>query len=359
MKTFKIILICIFSATLAFVAFRSSLRGTKAIYETTQPQYREIKEEINISGNVFPMKEIEIKSQISGVLDKINVSIGDKVRIGDPVASIMLVPNASDMERLEYNLNTAQIEYKARLEDYKREHKLYSKNLVAQAEMDSYTQAYELSKEKLASAQNQLNILKEGRISPETASNIVRSSISGVIIDTPLETGASVIERNNFNPGTTIAVVAEMSRFRFKALVPEKYLKDIALQDTISLLFNAYDNLRTRAVVTKISSKGNAENGIMKYMLEAEFPVSENMPVIRSGYSATANMVIKQKRHTLSIDEKYVLYENDSTYLYLLDTVTQQKTKQIINIGISDGNYVEVIKGISLKDKIVTNSTDK
>ena len=223
MKTFKIILICIFSATLAFVAFRSSLRGTKAIYETTQPQYREIKEEINISGNVFPMKEIEIKSQISGVLDKINVSIGDKVRIGDPVASIMLVPNASDMERLEYNLNTAQIEYKARLEDYKREHKLYSKNLVAQAEMDSYTQAYELSKEKLASAQNQLNILKEGRISPETASNIVRSSISGVIIDTPLETGASVIERNNFNPGTTIAVVAEMSRFRFKALVPEKY----------------------------------------------------------------------------------------------------------------------------------------
>ena len=81
MKTFKIILICIFSATLAFVAFRSSLRGTKAIYETTQPQYREIKEEINISGNVFPMKEIEIKSQISGVLDKINVSIGDKVRI--------------------------------------------------------------------------------------------------------------------------------------------------------------------------------------------------------------------------------------------------------------------------------------
>ncbi len=351
MKTFKIILICIFSATLAFVAFRSSLRGTKAIYETTQPQYREIKEEINISGNVFPMKEIEIKSQISGVLDKINVSIGDKVRIGDPVASIMLVPNASDMERLEYNLNTAQIEYKARLEDYKREHKLYSKNLVAQA--------YELSKEKLASAQNQLNILKEGRISPETASNIVRSSISGVIIDTPLETGASVIERNNFNPGTTIAVVAEMSRFRFKALVPEKYLKDIALQDTISLLFNAYDNLRTRAVVTKISSKGNAENGIMKYMLEAEFPVSENMPVIRSGYSATANMVIKQKKHTLSIDEKYVLYENDSTYLYLLDTVTQQKTKQIINIGISDGNYVEVIKGISLKDKIVTNSTDK
>lgn len=130
MKTFKIILICIFSATLAFVAFRSSLRGTKAIYETTQPQYREIKEEINISGNVFPMKEIEIKSQISGVLDKINVSIGDKVRIGDPVASIMLVPNASDMERLEYNLNTAQIEYKARLEDYKQGNKNYTQRTL-------------------------------------------------------------------------------------------------------------------------------------------------------------------------------------------------------------------------------------
>lgn len=168
-----------------------------------------------------------------------------------------------------------------------------------------------------------------------------------------------MIERNNFNQGTTVAVVAEMSRFRFKALVPEKYLKDIALGDTVSLLFNAYDDLQNRAVVTKISSKGNEENGVMKYTLEADFPVSGSMPTIRSGYSATACIVIREKEHALSVDEKSVLYENDSTFLYVLDTLTQQRIKQNIATGISDGNYVEVLKGISAKDKIVTDPADK
>lgn len=120
MKTFRTILIYIFSFALALVAFRSSLRDTKTIYETTQPQYHEIKEEINISDNALPTKEVGIKSQILGVLDKVNVLIGDKVCIGDSVAFITLVPSASDMERLEYNLNAVQIEYRARLEDYER-----------------------------------------------------------------------------------------------------------------------------------------------------------------------------------------------------------------------------------------------
>lgn len=281
------------------------------------------------------------------------------MHIDDPVASIRLVPNASDLERLEYNLTTARIEYEARTGDYEREKKLYEKNVIAQEEMDNYTQAYDLAREKFNSARNQLNILKEGRISPKLASNIVKSSIDGVIIDIPLETGASVIERNNFNPGTTIAVVAELSQFRFKALVAEKYLKDIALHDTITLLFSAYEDLQAEGIVTKISSKGNPENGIMKYTLEAEFPVSENMPVIRSGYSATASIVIRRKENVLSVSEKEVLYENDSTYLYVPDAGGRQKIKRPVVLGISDGEYVEIVNGITAEDKIIVEWKDK
>lgn len=117
-----------------------------------------------------------------------------------------------------------QIEYRARLEEYEREKKMYEKNVIAKAEMDNYTNAYILAKEKFLSVQNQLNILREGRTSANTASNIVKSSIKGVVIDIPLEAGSSVTERNNFNPGTTIAIVAEMSQFRFKALVSKNIL---------------------------------------------------------------------------------------------------------------------------------------
>lgn len=355
MKTFKITLICLFAGTLLFVFFRSSLKDKKPAYRTTVAMLRNIKEEINLAGNVFPVKEIEIKSQISGVLEDIHVGIGDNVDIGSPVASIMLVPNASDLERLEHNLNVTEIEYRARLEEYEREKKMYEKNVIAKAEMDNYTNAYILAKEKFLSAQNQLNILKEGRTSANTASNIVKSSIKGVVIDIPLEAGSSVTERNNFNPGTTIAIVAEMSQFRFKALVSEKYLANILQGDTITVRFSAYENLKTKAVITKISSKGNAENGVMKYMLEAQFPVPKEMPIIRSGYSATGNIVIKDKKNVLSIEDRYIVYQNDSTFLYVLDSIKQEKRKQQIFIGISDGEFTEIQKGIASHERIITN----
>lgn len=359
MKVFKIILICLFAGTLAFVLFRSSFKSKKDTYKTTTAEYRDIKEDINLSGNVFPVKEIEIKSQLSGVLENIHVAIGDNVTMGSPVASIMLVPSASDIERLEYNLTVAQIEYKARLEDYEREKKLFESNVIAKVEMDNYTNAYMLAKEKFLSAQNQLDILKEGRTSAKTASNIVKSSINGVVIDIPLELGSSITERNNFNPGTTIAVVAEMSRFRFKALVAEKYLANISQGDTISIQFSAYENLEAKAVITKISSKGNAENGVMKYMLEAEFPVSKEMPAIRSGYSATANIVIKNRNDVLSINEKYITYENDSTFVYVFDKGTKEKRKKSIIVGASDSEFAEIIEGLLPHEEIITDSIGK
>lgn len=359
MKAFKIILICLFAGTLAFVFFRSSLKGKKQAYKTTTAEYRDIKEDINLAGNVFPVKEIEIKSQLSGVLESIHVAIGDNVTTGSPIASIMLVPSASDIERLEYNLSVAQIEYKARLEDYEREKKLFESNVIAKVEMDNYTNAYMLAKEKFLSAQNQLNILKEGRTSAKAASNVVKSSINGVVIDIPLELGSSITERNNFNPGTTIAVVAEMSQFRFKALVAEKYLANIAPGDTISIQFSAYEKLEAKAVITKISAKGNAENGVMKYMLEAEFPVSKEMPVIRSGYSATANIIIKNKKNVLSIDEKYILYENDSTFVYVLDKGEKEKIKKNVILGASDSEFTEILKGVLPYEEIITDSIRK
>ena len=80
-------------------------------------------------------------------------------------------------------------------------------------------------------------------------------------------------------------------------------------------------------------------------MLEAEFPVSENMPVIRSGYSATANMVINRKSTLYPLMKNISYTKNDSTIPLSAEYCDTTRNKQIINIGISDGNYVEVIKG--------------
>jgi HlyD family secretion protein len=355
MKRIKIILIAVFASILLFLVYRNRNRSHKVYYTTVAPEQRDILETIFIPGNVFPAKEIEIKSQLSGILDEITVQIGDYIEEGTPVASIKLVPGTFDIERLESNVNTARIEYNARLTEYERAKRLYDTRTISKVEMDEYTRVYMLSGENLNSARNQLDILKKGRVSSRQISNRVTTSTAGTVIDIPLEVGASVIERNNYNPGTTVAIVAEMNLFKFRTLIAEHYLQHVSLGDTVSLTFNAYRNLVTRATVHKISSKGNPENGIMKYMLEAEFTITEDMPVLRSGYSATAEIVLNSRNKALSVEEKYIVYRNDSACLYVLGSSGKEKIMRKIIPGISDGTYTEITDGASLEDRIITN----
>jgi HlyD family secretion protein len=354
MKTLKIGIIIILLSIVGFIVFYSFNRNNEINYTTICFEKRDISETIYIPGNVFPAKEIEIKSHLSGILDSIFVKIGDCVVSESPVASIKLVPSASDIERLENNLNIAQIDYDARLVDYEIEKRLYRSNIIPKVEMDGYTKNYKLTKENLISAKNQLDILKKGRIASKNISNIVQSSTAGAVIDIPLEIGTSVIERNNYNPGTTIAIIAETNLFKFRTLIAEQYLEHVFLGDTVNLTFNAYQNLSIQAVIIKISSKGNAENGIMKYVLDAEFEITDSMPVLRSGYSATAEIVLNSRKNVISIEEKHIAYKKDSAYLYLLEN-GKKEIKRNVRLGISDGIFTEIIDGVSIDDKVITN----
>ena len=317
---------------------------------------RDIREEIYIPGNVYPVKEIELKSQLSGVLDKIFIKIGDVVQEGAAVASISLVPSTLELERLENNVKMAQINFDAAKLSYERSKKLFEAQTISKANMETVEKEYNSAKEQLLSAQKQMAIQKTGKITGKSeTSNIVKSSIAGTVIDLPLQEGASVIERNTLNSGITVAILAKMGQFVFRTQLAEQYLEHIHLGDSITLSFNAYKDLKSKAKITKISSKGTLENGIMKYTLEAEFPVHAQMPVIRSGYSATAEIVLDSKKNVPSIEDKYITYKNDSTYVWVKNG--QNIEKKYIELGISDGKYTEITNGLTANDKVVQNDS--
>ena len=262
-KTLFIFLAIVVLGVVAFFWFNTP--NAQVQEHSISIENRDISEEIYIPGNVYPVKEIELKSQLSGVLDKIFVKIGDVVQEGSPVASISLVPSTLELERLENNVKMAQINFDAAKLSYERSKKLFEAQTISKANMETAEREYGTAKEQLLSAQNQLAIQKTGKvIGKSETSNIVKSSISGTVIDLPLQEGASVIERNTLNSGITVAILAKMGQFVFRTQLAEQYLENIHLGDSISLAFNAYKDLKTTAKITKISSKGTLENGIMK-----------------------------------------------------------------------------------------------
>lgn len=235
---------------------------------------------------------------------------------------------------------------------------LFGKDAIPKSDMEATEKAYLISREQYRTARNQLDIMKHGFSSEAGVSNTVTASTSGTVIDIPVEPGTSVIERNTYNIDTTIAVLAETDRFVFKAKVPEQNLGYMPPGTHAALTFNAYDSLRVDTTITKVTAKGEETGTAVRFTVEAVFDMTSGMPVIRSGYSATAEILAARKDSVLSLKEKYLTFRNDSSYVYILDTVSGRPLLRTVSTGISDGKQIEITDGISLSDRIITNYDD-
>ena len=355
MKAFNVIAVTVFVGAVGFITFRLVKDSGRKFYATTHAEVATIEEKLHLPGYVYPGKEIEVKPQISGVVNAVYVSVGDAVTEGDPIASVSLVPNSSEVEQLSNAANIARINLDAATLSYERQKQLYEKKAISQKEFEAAQKEYLTAKENLSSATRQLSLRQS---SGRSSSNVVRSSTSGIVIDIPVKEGTSVVERSNFNVGSTIATIAGTDHYVFKANVPEKNIGELHPGMPVSLSLLAYENLHMDAVITKISAKGEMQGGAVKFPIEAEFKLSDNTAVIRSGYSAAAEILLSNVENVLTLPEKCINFKGDTTFVYVTDSLKRATSERIITLGLSDGERVQITEGITLNDLIITNYHD-
>jgi HlyD family secretion protein len=236
------------------------------------------------------------------------------------------------------------------LRDYKREERLYNKKIISDYDFEITLSKLALAKEKYETTQNQYNLLESGSYS-SNISNIIKAPIKGTVIDLPLEEGASIIERNNFNIGSTIATIANTGQYIFKGKVNEIELPYLKQNMRIAIFINAYKNLEINATLKKIYPKGIKEHGITKYQFDAIFSINSDSVKIYSGFSAIARIIIENKDNVLIVEEKNIYYDSDSAFV---DVVFNGKiTKQHVKVGVSNGIETEIMDGIDENTTII------
>ena len=229
---------------------------------------------------------------------------------------------------------------------------LFKKGLIAEAEYEKIKQQFELSKTEFESAKNRLELTLEGEASGiEDVSNIVKAPTDGTVLRIPVKLGSSVIKRNNFNQGTNIATIAELDSFIFRGRVNEADLSSLREGLEFSLKLKALEGISTTGILSKISPKGEKEQGVMKYDVEAKVHTPFDSIIIRSGYTATAEIILKERKDVVTIKEKHLIIENDSAFVELLNEENTYQ-KQYVKTGISDGINIEIKKGLDTNDRI-------
>ncbi|MDH3650886.1 MAG: HlyD family efflux transporter periplasmic adaptor subunit, partial [Saprospiraceae bacterium] len=162
--------------------------------------------------------------------------------------------------------------------------------------------------------------------------------------------GSSVIERNNFNEGTSIAVVADMNSLIFEGKVDESEVGKLKEGMLLELTVGAIEEDTFTAILEHISPQGILEEGTVKFEIKAAVEPAENV-FLRAGYSASGDIILDRREQVLSVYERDILFEQDSTFVEI-QTGDQQSERKRVRTGLSDGIKIEILDGLSDSDKV-------
>lgn len=343
------------------IAFFVKSNSTSAIqYETQTLINATIEDKIVATGKVLPEDEVNVVPQIAGIIQELYVEEGDEISTGDLIAKIKVVPNEQTLNSAEGRVKSAQIVMNNSKIEYERNKVLYEKEIISEQDFNSATLRYNQDMQNLSNAKSDLQIIKLGSSGGSTITNTnVRATVSGTILEIPVEEGDQVIQANTFNAGTIIATIADLNKMIFEGQVDEGEVGKLKVDMPLVVTLGAIEGKEYEAKLRLIAPKGTEVAGAIQFKIEGEVYLDDEY-VVRAGYSANASIVANKKEDILAISEALLQYDSKTKKPYVeIETSSQKFERKNVKLGISDGVNAELISGVSKTDKIkVWNRTE-
>jgi len=324
------------------------------IYETEKPSTQTIIKKTVATGSILPLEEVLIKPNISGVIQEVYVVGGDFVKLGDLLAKIKVIPNMNALNDARNSIDGAKITLDDQQRNYLRQKGLFDKGVISKVDLERAQVSYDQAKQAYGAANKRYDIVKTGttRGFGNAANTLIRSTVSGMVLEVPVEVGNQVIESNNFNEGTTIAAIADVDKMIFEGKVDESEVGKIKEDLPLEITVGAIENIIFDAVLDYIAPKGNTENGAIQFEIKGTLKKQDTI-FIRAGLSANASIILARADSVLAVKEALIQFDPDTKKPFVeVATGDQQFERRDVELGISDGIFVEVKSGVNSDDSI-------
>ena len=362
---FLVLIVALFVIALYYLWQKN--RENPITYTTETPSKQTIVLKTIATGSIVPKEEILIKPNISGVVEEVFVEAGEYVKQGDLIAQIQVIPNVSSLTSAKNSiatnqtaLQTAQINFETQQANYDRQKALFEKGVISANDFEAIKNTYLQTKQSVEQARINLNsarqnydIVKTGTTSGlgNVAQTQVRATVSGMVLDVPVKEGNQVIEANNFNEGTSIASLADVKKMIFEGKVDESEVGKIKEGLPLEITVGAIEDQKFDAELDYIAPKGVEENGAIQFEIKGSLKNMDST-FIRAGLSANASIILGKAEDVLAIKEALVNYDENQKPYVEVEVGDQKFERRDVELGISDGIFVEVKSGVTESDKI-------
>lgn len=321
---------------------------TKELYEEVTPTANDsIVKSTVLTGSIEPRDEILVKPNMNGIIAELNHLPGDFVQEGELIAKIQMVPDVAMVQSAASRVDAARVDLKRTEEVYKRDKSLYDQQILAKETYETSFANYRRAKIEYDSAVEQLDLTRTGSSASTSKRNntLVFATVTGTILEQPVKVGSRVTMANNFNEGTTVVSIADLTDLLFIGNVNESDVNNVTVGSPVTIHVGALKDKTYHAVVEYVSPKGKDTSGTILFEVKAAIS-GDDLSALKAGFSSNAEVEMAHKTGVLTIPEATVTYEGDKSFVFVKGGKGQYEKKEV-TLGLSDGIKVEVLSGLT------------
>ena len=350
-KTILWIVVAAIAVAVVLLLFLKKDPKQVMVYQVTTLEPTSISSTVTATGTVEPVKQVEVGTQVSGIIDKIYVDYNSVVKAGQLIAELDMSVLRTELESSRANLNSSKVEYDYQKKNYERIKGLYEKQLVSATEFESAE--YSWSKAKFAYSQAESNYSKAQK-------NIgyakIYSPIDGVVLSRAVDEGQTVA--SGFSTPTLFTLAGDLKAMRVIANVDEADIGQVKDGQRVEFEVDAFPEDTFNGVVTQVRLQATTTSNVVTYqvVIDAPNPDQKLMP----GLTANITIYVLDKQGVMAVPVRALnftpegeKYREKTVWKQLSDG---QLTPMTVVTGVNDGVNIEILEGLQFGDRVVTGT---
>ena len=354
-------------AGIAIWAFGGQAKKRKVVYETATVDRANISNSVTATGTIEPVTEVEVGTQVSGIIDRLYADYNSVVTKGQLIAEMDKVTLQSELASQKATYDGAKAEYEYQQKNYERNNGLHEKQLISDTDYEQSLYNYQKAKSAFDSSKASL-AKAERNLSYAT----ITSPIDGVVISRDVEEGQTVA--SGFETPTLFTIAADLTQMQVVADVDEADIGDVEEGQRVSFTVDAYPNDVFEGKVTQIrlgATSSSSSTTTTTTVVTYEVVISAHNPDLKLKPRLTANITIYtlDKQGVLSVPAKALRFTPAvplvGSNAVVKDCEGEHKvwtregdtfTAHPVSIGISNGIVTEITGGINEGTQIVSDA---
>ncbi|MDR2084635.1 MAG: efflux RND transporter periplasmic adaptor subunit [Bacteroidales bacterium] len=362
-KTVKIIIIIVIVAAivgLGFYLFSNKSTKSNIVFKTAPVSKGTISHIVTATGTLEPIIQVEVGTQVSGIVSNIYVDYNSEVKKGQIIAELDKTNLQNELESKQSNLAISKTEFEYQEKNYLRNKTLHDKQLISDSDYElsyyNYSKAknsYDISRNDLAKAQTNLGYAT------------IYSPIDGVVLSRAVEEGQTVAA--SFSTPTLFTIANDLTQMQVIADVDEADIGGIKEGLRVEFSVDAFPGEIFKGDVTQVRQEAQITSNVVTY----EVVISAYNPDLKLKPGLTANISIYtiEKTDILTIPSKALRFTPDARFLPKDAVINNVNSKSVVwtrdgnnfnakavEIGISGNNLTEIVSGISEGTQVITEA---